>query len=71
MIIEDAMLFFKVRFYENEKIEPIVQGIESSIPETDRFSTPDKHEWHIHNSHRRQFDELVSNYMSRKQMRLF
>jgi hypothetical protein len=71
MIVEEAMLFFRVRFHENEKIDPIIQGIESSIPEQDRFSSPDKHEWHIHNSHRRQFEELVSTYLSQKQLSLF
>ena len=71
MIIEEAMLFFRVKFNENEKIGPIIEYIENMIPETDRFSTPDKHEWHIHNSYRCQFDSLITNYFKKNQLSLF
>ena len=71
MIIEEAMLFFKVTFRENERIDPIIRGIESNIPESDRFSSEDRHEWHIHNRYRRRFEELLSNYMHQNQMQLF
>jgi hypothetical protein len=71
MIIEEAMLFFRVKFQQNERIDPIVRGIEASIPENERFASEDKHEWHIHNRYRRRFDELMSSYLNQSQTRLF
>lgn len=71
MIVEEAMLFFKVKFQENERIDPIIRSIESSIPENERFSSEDKHEWHIHNRYRRRFEELISDYVHQNQMKLF
>jgi hypothetical protein len=71
MIIEEAMLFFRVKFHDNEQTEEIIRGIEEAIPETDRFSSEDKHEWHIHNRYRRRFEELITSYVQQTQMTLF
>jgi hypothetical protein len=71
MQIEETMLYFHVRFDEKEIIDPIVNQIELRIPNHERFCSPDKHEWYIHNRYRRQFSDLVNQYLGINQLSLF
>lgn len=71
MKIEEAILYFRVLFDENEKIDCVIDEIELRIPKHDRFSSLDKHEWYIHNKYRKQFSDLLNQYLGSNQLSLF
>jgi hypothetical protein len=71
MHIEKTMLYFYVRFDDKEAIDSIINQIELRIPNHDRFSSADKHEWYIHNKYRKQFKDLVNQYLGVNQLSLF
>jgi len=71
MKIEDAMLYFRVLFDDKENIDQVISEIELRIPRHDRFCSADKHEWYIHNRYRKQFSQLLNQYLGKDQLSLF
>jgi hypothetical protein len=71
MRIEETMLYFRVLFDEDEKLDSIVAEIELRIPVHERFCSADQHEWYIHNKYRRQFTDLINRHLGSNQLSLF